>query len=51
MDVFQVGQYIYMVNDEVALHMNHKDLAHWILSPLHASGYLRLCVLEHVWIL
>ena len=33
-----------MVNDEVALHMNHKDLAHWIL----ASSYLRLCVLEHI---
>ena len=43
-NLLQVGHYIYMVNDEVALHMNHKDLAHWIL----ASGYLRLCVLEHI---
>jgi len=40
----KVGHYIYSVNDEKVVNMNHRDLAHVILA---ADGYLRLVVVEH----
>ena len=42
--LFQVGHYIYSVNDEKVIKMNHRDLAHVILA---SDGYLRLVVVEH----
>ena len=42
---FQVGQYIYSVNDELVVDLDHKELAHIIVNT---DGYMNMVVMEHI---
>ena len=41
----QVGHFLYAVNGENVLEMNHRDLAHLILDA--GDAYITLVIMEH----